>query len=321
MDEKTKPMINGAYESEYMRIPVYRTRWQIFKNCLYNPEENTILTRTKRQWGITGLFYIVFFSGLSVLFAICMKAMLATLSDERPRYILDESLIGTNPGLAIRPMDDSGLFISYSSSNETQVKYWIDLIDKFLEDYKNSSRLINGGRNQQICNYKQKARKGMTCNVDVSDWGPCTSEEGYGFNNSSPCIFIKLNKIIGWTPQVYNDTNELPPEMPESLVKKINSLNGSSESNTIWLSCKGRKAHDDEAIGEIEYYPSTQGFPSFYYPYENIPGYLSPLVAVHFRRPQRNKEIYIECRAWAKNIKHDVREQFGVVLFHLLIND
>lgn len=51
MDEKTKPMINGAYESEYMRIPVYHTRWQIFKNCFYNPEDNTILTRTKRQWG------------------------------------------------------------------------------------------------------------------------------------------------------------------------------------------------------------------------------------------------------------------------------
>lgn len=52
------------------------------------------------------------------------------------------------------------------------------------------------------------------------------------------------------------------------------------------MSCKGENPHDTESIGELDYYPRGHGFPGFYYPYENIPGYLSPVVAIHFRRPK-----------------------------------
>lgn len=36
---------------------------------------------------------------LALLFAVCMKGLLATLNDEKPKWILEESLIGTNPGI------------------------------------------------------------------------------------------------------------------------------------------------------------------------------------------------------------------------------
>ena len=52
----------------------------------------------------------------------------------------------------------------------------------------------------------------------------------------------------------------------------------------MWISCTGENASDREVVGPITYYPS-RGFPAFYYPYTNVPGYLSPLVAVHFERP------------------------------------
>lgn len=55
--------------------------------------------------------------------------------------------------------------------------------------------------------------------------------------------------------------------------------------NTVWVSCKGANPHDNEDIGELNYYPENHGFPGYYYPYQNIPGYLSPVVAVHFLRP------------------------------------
>lgn len=55
--------------------------------------------------------------------------------------------------------------------------------------------------------------------------------------------------------------------------------------NTVWVSCEGADPHDREVIGELNYYPESHGFPGYYYPYQNIPGYLSPLVAVHFLRP------------------------------------
>lgn len=58
-----------------------------------------------------------------------------TLNDERPKYVLGDSLIGTNPGLGFRPMppednvDSSLIFFSDSASS---TRYWIETLDDFL---------------------------------------------------------------------------------------------------------------------------------------------------------------------------------------------
>ena len=51
----------------------------------------------------------------------------------------------------------------------------------------------------------------------------------------------------------------------------------------IWVSCKGETPLDNEVIGPIQY--PNRGFPSYFYPFINTPGYLSPLVAIRFERP------------------------------------
>lgn len=119
--------------------------------------------------------------------------------------------------------------------------------------------------------------------------------------------------------------------------------------NTVWVSCKGESPADSEFIGPVSYYPK-QGFPGYYFPYENSEGYLSPLVAVHLERPKREyphflKFIYsycpifvnlicyiilvcflagilinIECRAWAKNINYRQKDKQGSVHFELMID-
>lgn len=48
--------------------------------------------------GITGLFYLFFWTGVTILFATCMKLWMGTLSEDYPKWQMDESLIGTNPG-------------------------------------------------------------------------------------------------------------------------------------------------------------------------------------------------------------------------------
>ncbi|KYM85349.1 Sodium/potassium-transporting ATPase subunit beta-2 [Atta colombica] len=274
---------------------------------------------------VTLIFYAVFFAGLAILFSICMKGMLATLSDEKPKWTLSSSIIGTNPGLGFRPISDNPdekSLIWYSASNATDIQKWTQRLDKFLENYINPSLLPNGGRNQQICSYNKPAKSGNVCAIDVNNWGPCSPNQQYGFNNSAPCVFIKLNKIYGWIPEYYNNTQNLPPDMPDGLIKYI-KLVDASWLNTVWVSCTGENPHDRENIGEINYYPEGHGFPGFYYPYENIPGYLSPVVAVHFVRPTRNQIINIECRAWAKNIKYSsIRsEKKGAVHFELMVDE
>ncbi|XP_011502877.1 PREDICTED: sodium/potassium-transporting ATPase subunit beta-2-like [Ceratosolen solmsi marchali] len=309
----------------YMPRADTRTKWQIIKDAIYNPTEGTIFGHTKKRWGIVGLFYLIFYSVLAVLCAICMMGLLATIDENRPTYTLDSSIIGTNPGLGFRPTPDNikeRSLIWYSSSNATQIKRWVTLLNVFLEKYLNKTKLISAGRNQVICDYDKPPKKGKVCTVDVNSWGPCTSTLNYGYNNSSPCVFIKLNKIYDWVPEFYNDTKNLPNDMPQDLKNHIRGLD-KSKLNTIWLSCMGIDPHDKEAIGELEYYPKFRGFPGYYYPYLNLPEYLSPVIAVHFKRPQRNKVISIECRAWSKNIiyKHDKGIQSGSVHLEILIDD
>lgn len=51
-----------------------------------------------------------------------------------------------------------------------------------------------------------------------------------------------------------------------------------AERNQIWISCNGVGDFDKENVKGFKYYP--HGFASYYYPFENTPQYLSPIVAV-----------------------------------------
>lgn len=135
------------------------------------------------------------------------------------------------------------------------------------------------------CSFDKKPSKGHVCQVNVSDFKPCITENGYGYNQSAPCIFMKLNRIYDWMPEFYNDTETLPMEMPADLKQHIKDLKP-EQRNQVWVSCGPEWPADSEAIGSIAYYPS-RGFPGYFYPYINIPGYLSPLLAIKLERPDR----------------------------------
>lgn len=122
-------------------------------------------------------------------------------------------------------------------------------------------------------------------------------------------------------PEFYNDTTNLPENMPFTLKDHIIATSNPNplQLNTVWVSCEGENPADLENVGPIKYYP-TQGFPGYYFPFENSEGYLSPLVAVHFERPVRGIIINVECKAWARNIRHDRADKLGSVHFELMID-
>lgn len=65
----------------------------------------------------------------------------------------------------------------------------------FLAAYKNPTSLRGEGRNQVQCDYNNMAPAGKVCAMNMDNWGMCTERFGYGYNRSSPCIFVKLNKV------------------------------------------------------------------------------------------------------------------------------
>uniref|UniRef100_A0A8D9BF60 Sodium/potassium-transporting ATPase subunit beta-2 n=3 Tax=Cacopsylla melanoneura TaxID=428564 RepID=A0A8D9BF60_9HEMI len=316
----------SGYEWEYARKDLGNTKWQNFKLFLYNPETGEVLNRTPKSWGGIFLFYCIFYSILACFFAICMSVLLQTLTDEYPKLQLDESIIGVNPGLGYRPMSpdpEADSLIWYKRHNNESAALWIDQIEDFLEVYKDPTLLPDNAQ-QMDCDFDNPPHMERVCKVEVERHvGPCTSAFGYGYVAGTPCVFVKLNKIFGWKPDYYQNLDELPDDMPvvlKSYITHATTLNA-SRWHTVWMSCSGADPHDAEAIGDVDYFPQP-GYPGYFYPYTNSPGYLSPLVAVRFRNATRSTLVNVECRAWAKNIRYKKSglNREGSVHFELLID-
>ncbi|CAG9771311.1 unnamed protein product [Ceutorhynchus assimilis] len=290
---------NGGFrEFQFQRIK-QETKWETFRKAIYDPATKSVLGRTGKSWGQLLVFYAIFYAVLAALFAICMQGLFATLSDTEPRWTLDESLIGTNPGLGFRPISDKteeGSLIWYNMTNQTDINKWVKLVNKFLEPYNATQT----GQNYVNCDFEKQPAKGEVCFTDLSALGNCNEERAYGYNGSSPCIFLKLNRIYGWTPDYYTSSLE---EMPDDLKYHIdNNTKTAAEKKQVWVSCQGVDDVDKENVQGFRYWP--QGFASYYYPYKNYPNYLSPIIAVEVIKLTPNVIVSIECRAWARNIKY-----------------
>lgn len=187
------------------------------------------------------------------------------------------------------------------------------------------------------CGFGQVLEPTDVCVVNTDLFGGCSKANNYGYKTNQPCIFLKLNKIFGWIPEVYDKEEK---DMPDDLKKVINETKTEEVSTMyvlyldlyssclpvlqrqqVWVSCNGHLGKDKENFQNIRYFPS-QGFPSYYYPFLNQPGYLSPLVAVQFNSPPKGQMLDVECRAWAKNIQYSgsARDRKGSVTFQILLD-
>ncbi|XP_055682368.1 sodium/potassium-transporting ATPase subunit beta-2-like [Lutzomyia longipalpis] len=311
-------MSQVTYEFPYMKP---QDKFSLGK-FLYNSENGTIMSRTPKDWGKLLIFYAIFYTVLAALFAICLQGLFYTITKEYPKWQMERSLIGTNPGVGFRPISEDtaqGSLIWFKASDPDSIRPWTKLLDDYLAPYQNKSLLPGGGKNQEMCDFDSPPKPGRVCAVEVSKWEHCNAENDYGYSKSSPCIFVKLNRIFNWVPDFYDDVNDLPDDMPEELKSHIAQLDASKRKQ-VWISCRGEHPSDREAIGPIKYIPS-HGMASYYYPFTNIPGYLSPIIAVHLERPALNRLINIECRAWAKNIQYQGgRDRSGSVHLELMID-
>ncbi|XP_050101378.1 sodium/potassium-transporting ATPase subunit beta-2-like [Anopheles aquasalis] len=293
-----------------------------FSKFLFNSQNGTVLGRTAGSWAKIGTFYIIFYTFLAALVAFCMWVFLDTLDPRIPKWQVDQSLIGNSPGLSMRPLPFEDKVektqIVYKGSDMKSYKTYTDALDDFLSSYRPSGQSSDDVQVHN-CSYNEPPPKGKVCEVDIKQYGPCTQENHYSYHKSAPCIFLKLNKIYGWEPVFYDDSSSLPSAMPSDLKEYIKDKGVKQHTlNTVWVSCEGESEDDRNNIGPIQFYP-RRGFPGYYYPFENTDGYLSPLVAVRFERPARDQNINVECKAWARNIKQDRYDRFGLVRFELKI--
>lgn len=264
-----------------------------------------------------------------VLVALCCIAVLllcawfvySVFIRTTPEWQSDAFMIESIPGWRYGPKepdDSANTLISFNSDSPQSYKKWTNVIEDFLSEYTNTRRHAN---NVVLCDYDRFPRPGSVCIPEYKDWFPCTKENNFGFDKSSPCVFIRFNKITNWTPVYYNNSSELPADMPENLKQAIKGYYSTYRNlmKTVWLSCEGETPADVENAGPIMYIPSL-GFPGYYFPHNNTKNYVSPMVAIHFERPRTGVLINIECRVWAPNIEYNQEKGRGFVHFELMIN-
>ncbi len=87
--------------------------------------------------------------------------------------------------------------------------------------YKTPGLTPGRGQNIYNCKYASPPPPGQVCDVNIKEFDVCTQENNYSYHKSSPCVFLKLNKIYGWIPEYYNQTNALPEGMPKHLKQYI----------------------------------------------------------------------------------------------------
>lgn len=81
-------------------------------------------------------FYAIFYIVLAALFTICMQGLFSTLPENEPKWKLERSLIGTNPGLGFRPLSEEterGSVIQFDSEKPKEGEYWIGLLNDFMK--------------------------------------------------------------------------------------------------------------------------------------------------------------------------------------------
>ncbi|KAJ6222516.1 hypothetical protein RDWZM_001061 [Blomia tropicalis] len=296
---------------------------QSFSQFIWNPSTKEFLGRTGGSWFKIIVFYIIFYICLAAFWALMLLIFYQTLDEHSPKFTLTDSRIGANPGLGFRPRPrteniDSTLIWFKNGNNEDNWKYWSDSLQDFLEPYeKTTNQQADTGAYIDQCQGKKAPEDGKFCFFDIKEiQNNCTSGQNFGYARGDPCVLIKLNRIFNWKPEPFTQEDLKDKNIPQFVKDSYAKPDG---DNMIYITCEGENAADKENIGPISYYPK-QGIEFKYFPYTNQPGYLSPFVFVHFSKPAPGVLINVECKAWAKNIKHSRMDREGSVHFELLMD-
>jgi len=310
---------------------------EAFQYFLYNPDTGEVLSRTPLSWLKIITFYIFYYTALALFWLACLQIFFNTLPENQPKWLLDESLIGTNPGLGVRPrmqdsLIDSSLYMLAAGGEDDEptnpegegdknIDYAVRL-QQFLNKYENTTDLADCTDSENTMREADQP----SCQFQVEDLGRCgVYPYGYTIDLTShnvvePCFLLKLNKLINWKPEPVKVEKLDEPEydqMSENLKRRIRK---STDKNFVWVDCHGRFPADREAI-TIEYFPSNQGMSLKYFPYKGG-AYHQPLVAIKVRKNKMvsfGQLVHLECRVWHDNVRHSNKDRLGLVQLEVML--
>lgn len=207
----------------------------------------------------------------------------------------EANLIDFTPKFSSGTFNDSDeSFIAYQPHNPDNVKTWVKSLDDFLEPYRKQE-------NTTKCEFNMKNNE-TVCEVPYK-FDSCTRENYYGYNSSSPCVFLKWKPPVNWKPKSYTD---IIPEMPSDLKTQITQT-PQLERDRIWVSCSSQDKH-------IVSYVSTPGFSTYFYSSNTAESDLEPLIVIKVHNLEPDVMVTIRCKIWAQNIiDSSIKQESGEI--------
>ncbi|CAJ0931159.1 unnamed protein product, partial [Mesorhabditis belari] len=278
---------------------------------LFTREKGEFCGRTPRSWLEITIFYIIFYTILAAFWIACLSIFLGTLDRKVPRFYGKGSIRGIHPGVGYQPWlkekPDSTL-IKFNVRDHRTYKPFVDQLTGYLDKYNdaNETRECNdpddsnwqasGDEYVPACQFK----------LDLFKKAGCSPEDHFGYKSGKPCVIITLNRLIGWEPFAYSSES-----VPEAVRDRY-------RSDSIAINCDGTNLIDKEHIGNLTYVP-PHGIEGKYFPYSVLPNYHQPIAMVKFESLPTNKLVFVECRAYAGNIQHDITQKLGLIHFEVFV--
>ncbi|XP_041448376.1 uncharacterized protein LOC111078339 [Drosophila obscura] len=157
-------------------------------------------------------------------------------------------------------------------------------------------------------------------------FGPCTADQKFGYMSRAPCVFLKINRLIGFKTVPYTHPDQVDREHDkrpaEMILKSLlrNITDQEARQNRIWFTCSTKPKNKLQ----IEFYPEPAVRTEYTDIEEKFAGNsldredLNRIVALKLRNLRPNERVDINCRIWAQNIHHN-GEDFGQVSFFVIL--
>merc|ERR1712106_40737 len=213
--------LSASKMSQKVQEEILRGKQQTFGDYVWNSETSQFLGRTGGSWAKIGIFYVIFYAFLAGFFS-CMMAVFYTTLDTThlPKYSPgNQDSILRNPALGFRPLprkeNVESTLIWYNTGNVQDIEHWVNSLNDFIEHLENISAYEGTGAQGESsdvkdCTEDSPAEEGQVCKFDYQLLGDkCTKAEDWGYARKSPCVILKMNKMIGWVPDVYTTIGEI----------------------------------------------------------------------------------------------------------------
>jgi len=303
----------------------------------------------------------------------------SAIDNAKPTWTMDKSIIGVRPGIGMRPLQtyeevDSGIFdldladVKNDMTKEYEEYKTKNLIDDDENKYIMENYLMNvkGSKgyayraNQffQVYENNKKAGRGKVCGptdldekgyrkdgvdfcqFDTDSLGPCKQfPYGYSKGGFKPCVFVKMNRIMGLKPAPITNTTQ-----DESIKKDSQTIvdllidNKETSKDNVYINCEGLAPADKEVVKINVFPPSNLSgappglakIPLKYFPYsqfmkdgEGRSANESPMIAVQFENLEKanGRLVHVMCKAFFHGVVHSKKDKAGLVQFEVFLND